>query len=226
MSNIQNTFNIANLANVASTETKTMSSLEIAELTGKNHADVLRDIRNVFTEVGIGESKFAGSYLTIQNKELPCYYLPRRECDLVVSGYSAKYRLAIIDRWQELEAAQVKPLSPMEMVIWSAQQIMRIETEQAEQAKQLQSLTGKVDEVDAKAEAILSQSGYYSVMGYSKLVSVRMTNERARSISLALGKICKAKGINRGETKDPRFGSVFTYPVELLEEYFIENDIG
>jgi len=83
-----------------------MSSLKIAEATGKNHADVLRDIRNVLGEAGIGESKFAGTYTDSQNKERACYFLPRRECDLVVSGYSVKYRLAIIDRWQELEAKQ------------------------------------------------------------------------------------------------------------------------
>ena len=86
----------------------TMSSLEIAELTGKRHNHVLRDIENVLDEVGIGASKFGSSYLSSQNKQLPCYNLPRRECDLVVSGYVAKYRLAIIDRWQELENAQPK----------------------------------------------------------------------------------------------------------------------
>lgn len=82
----------------------TMSSLLIAEITGKNHADVMRDIRNTLEQAEIGESKFAGTYTDSQNKARPCYLLPRRECDLVISGYSVKYRLAIIDRWHELEA--------------------------------------------------------------------------------------------------------------------------
>ena len=85
-------------------ENATMSSLEISELTNKNHADVLRDIRNVLAEVGIDESKFAGIYIDKANREKPCFNLPRRECDLIIAGYSAKYRLAIIDRWQELES--------------------------------------------------------------------------------------------------------------------------
>jgi len=87
-------------------EFKTMSSLEIAQLTGKEHADVLKDIRRILAEAEIGEGKFSGSYLSQQNKELPCFNLPRRECDLVIAGYSVKYRLAIIDRWQELEEQQ------------------------------------------------------------------------------------------------------------------------
>ena len=80
-----------------------ISSLQIAEITGKNHADVMRDIRSTFEQAGIGESKFAGTYIDTQNKSRPCYHLPRRECDLVVSGYSVKYRLTIIDRWHHLE---------------------------------------------------------------------------------------------------------------------------
>lgn len=90
----------------ASQSVKTMSSLQIAEITGKNHADVMRDIRSTLDQAEIGLSKFASSYRNSQNKDQPCYHLPRRECDLVVSGYSVKYRLAIIDRWHELENKQ------------------------------------------------------------------------------------------------------------------------
>ena len=85
-----------------------ISSLEIARITGKNHADVMRDIRTVFEQAEISLSKFASSYFNTRNKEQPCYLLPRRESDLVVSGYSVKYRLAIIDRWHELEAERAQ----------------------------------------------------------------------------------------------------------------------
>jgi phage antirepressor YoqD-like protein/phage regulator Rha-like protein len=87
-----------------------MSSLQIAEITGKDHAHVMRDIRNVLGEAEIDQSKFGSIRLDGGGREQPCYLLPRRECDLVISGYSVKYRLAIIDRWHELEAKAAAPV--------------------------------------------------------------------------------------------------------------------
>ena len=86
--------------------TATMSSLLIAEITGKPHRNVTADITRILAEAEIDEQGFLHIYRDTQNREQKCYRLPRRECDLVVSGYSVKYRLAIIDRWHELEAQQ------------------------------------------------------------------------------------------------------------------------
>ena len=83
----------------------TMSSREISELTGKRHDNVMRDIRSMLTELH-GEGGvliFEASYLNEQNKEQPCFHLPKRESLILVSGYSVKMRAAIIDRWQDLE---------------------------------------------------------------------------------------------------------------------------
>lgn len=82
---------------------QTMSSLEIAELTSTSHKHVLDKIRTTFEEVGIRQADFSASYKAGNGQMQPCFNLPRRECDLIIAGYSAKYRLAIIDRWQELE---------------------------------------------------------------------------------------------------------------------------
>ena len=70
--------------------------LEIAELTGKRHANVLGDTRKILDEVEINQLKFESVYLAGTGEERIYFNLPRMECDLVVSEYSAKYRLAII----------------------------------------------------------------------------------------------------------------------------------
>lgn len=72
---------------------------------------MLKDIRRVLDEVEIDAVKFNGIYKDKANREKPCFHLPRRECDLIIAGYSAKYRLAIIDRWQELENKNTTQLS-------------------------------------------------------------------------------------------------------------------
>lgn len=83
-----------------------MSSLEIAERTGKEHRHVLRDVRVMLEGLGITEPRFGSSYRDATGRSLPCFNLPKRECLILVSGYSVELRAAIIDRWQELEQAQ------------------------------------------------------------------------------------------------------------------------
>ena len=75
-----------------------LQELEIAELTGKTHDNVLKDIRRILSEAEIDAVQFNAIYLDVYKREKYCFNLPKMECDLVVSGYSAKYRLAIIKR--------------------------------------------------------------------------------------------------------------------------------
>jgi phage antirepressor YoqD-like protein len=82
-----------------------MSSVEIADLTGKRHDHVMRDTRKMLEGLG-GLPNFGGTYLDTQKKEQPCYRLPKRECLILVSGYSVELRAKIIDRWMELEEAR------------------------------------------------------------------------------------------------------------------------
>lgn len=83
----------------------TMSSLQIAEVTGKRHDAVLRDIRNLL-EQGVGRHNFVeSSYLNSQNKMQPCYSMTIKGCLILASGYNALLREKIINRWEELEIA-------------------------------------------------------------------------------------------------------------------------
>ncbi|WP_375686342.1 Rha family transcriptional regulator, partial [Bartonella sp. AP65SXKL] len=97
--------------NFQNTTVQTMSSREIAELCGKQHAHIMRDIRQMLGELYPegGQSKFGSTYLDKQGKPQNCYNLPKRECLILVSGYSMTLRARIIDRWQELEKQVVTP---------------------------------------------------------------------------------------------------------------------
>lgn len=95
---------------INATEVKTMSSREIAELTGKEHDNVRRDILKMAQELS----------LNFEEKVLPSnggrpskvFLLDKENTLILVSGYSIKMRAAIIRRWQELEAQVVKTQLP------------------------------------------------------------------------------------------------------------------
>ena len=86
----------------------TMSSLEIAELTGKRHDNVMSDIEKMLSDLGKAAPDFSGTaFYEVNNakRSRKIYNLPKRETLILVSGYSVAMRARIIDRWQELEEA-------------------------------------------------------------------------------------------------------------------------
>lgn len=94
-----------------------MSSREIAELTGKRHDHVMRDIKVMLDDLGINGPKFGGVYRDAKGEQRPCFNLPKRETMVLVSGYPVVLRARIIDRWMELEEAApicrpVRQISP------------------------------------------------------------------------------------------------------------------
>lgn len=87
----------------------TMSSIEIAQLCEKRHDNVTSDIRKMLAELDLSTPDFSGVYLAENGQQYECFHLPRRECDILIAGYSIKYRAAIVDRWRELEAGVQLP---------------------------------------------------------------------------------------------------------------------
>lgn len=83
-----------------------MTSLEIANITGKNHSHVLRDIRNMFKKLGNPFLDDAEVIRQIDNSGRTIeYILNERFTLLLVSGYSVLLRDAIIKQWQAMRDA-------------------------------------------------------------------------------------------------------------------------
>lgn len=81
----------------------TMSSREIAELTGKRHDNVMADIRKMLEELEFHSPEFSGEYKDSTGRSLPCFHLPRREVEILLTGYSIPLRAKCLDRLRELE---------------------------------------------------------------------------------------------------------------------------
>ena len=90
--------------------TLTMSSREIAELTGKRHGDVIRDIQKMLTDLEKDDANLRhddskGIRVERDNRNyISEIHLPRCECEILMLGYSMVLRARVIDRWHELEA--------------------------------------------------------------------------------------------------------------------------
>ena len=85
-----------------------MSSREIADLVVKTHDNVLRDARALVKQ-GVLKTEET-PYTHEQNGQVyPEFLLSQRDTLVLVSGYSAKLRARIIDRWQELEERAANP---------------------------------------------------------------------------------------------------------------------
>lgn len=80
-----------------------MSSREIAELTGKRHPDVKRDIQTMVRDLKEDVSSFAHIYLDSMKRNQTEYLLDREHTDCLLTGYSAPLRMAVVRRWRELE---------------------------------------------------------------------------------------------------------------------------
>ena len=91
----------------------TMSSREIAELTGKRHDNVMADARKMLTDLfgKEGVLKFQETYRNEQNGQYyPEFRLPKDLTITLVSGYNVQMRYAITKRWMELETQQAPKL--------------------------------------------------------------------------------------------------------------------
>ena len=150
----------------------TMSSREIAELTGKRHDNVMADCRTLaafyaqtYSPEKSGEWVKSRTYTDSTGRALPCFELNKQASLDLVTGYSLAHRHAVNVRWQELEAAQAKP--PAEL---SRMDILKLamESEQAriEAETKLALAAPKVEFVDRYVEA----TGLFTFREVAKLL--------------------------------------------------------
>lgn len=91
-------------------EVTVITSIDVAETFGKEHKRVLQDIRELRCSEEFGKHNFVpSSYTSVQNRELPMYYITRDGFTLLAMGYNGEkamqFKEAYIRQFNEMEKA-------------------------------------------------------------------------------------------------------------------------
>ncbi len=92
---------------------QTMSSMEIAQLTGKQHSHIMRDIRELnrayqnLNKSKIGLKQKISDLGRGRKRKDPYFELTKMQTLDLLTGYSTELRIKVNHRWAELEAKEV-----------------------------------------------------------------------------------------------------------------------
>ncbi|WP_191112919.1 Rha family transcriptional regulator [Acinetobacter lwoffii] len=155
---------------------QTMSSKEIADLTGKRHDNIKRDIEVMLTQLNLDPLNFEDIFLDSMNREQKGYALDKELSICLVSGYNVQLRMAIVKRWSELEVQAQQnfavPTTFSQALLLAAQleeQKEQLALQVAQQQQVIEIQTPKAEVFDA----VLDKSRTYSIRDFARCTGVK-----------------------------------------------------
>ena len=192
-----------------------MTSLEVTEITGKEHKSVLRDIRDeieklesqrIFTEHIFVPSE----YQDRTGRTLPMYILTREGVLQLAARYDAVVRFKLIEKVSQ----PAKVLSPVQQLLAQAQILVEMD-----------SRVGAVEQGVRRLEHNCRRtitSNQLTVIAYANMKGIRPNEYNSSAIGRKATKLCKERNVLVGKVVDSRYGLINTYPEEILDEIFFE----
>lgn len=212
----------------------TMSSRDIAELTGKEHKNVCRVIRDLISD-RILDAQLEPLKFEYRGQWFDYYELSKRDSFVVVARLSPEFTAHIVDRWQELEQ-KLNPVFNLPQDLPSALRALADIYEQLQQAQFEREIAVKTkahisDKKTATAMATASNAVQENQrlkdqIGQSKKNATLLAVERLTSNTYTwqpLNKWCEAHGIKPQKVHDERYGKVNTYPFQAWMDVYSVN---
>lgn len=193
-----------------------MTSLEVAEITGKEHKSVLRDIRDeiekletqgIFTE----HIFVLSEYHDKTGRTLPMYVLTRDGVLQLAARYDAVVRFKLIEKVSQ----PPKVLSPVQQLLAQAQMLVEMDNR-----------VGAVEQGVRRLEHNYRRtvtSHQLTVIAYANMKGIRADDYNSSVVGRKATKLCKERNVLIGKVVDSRYGLINTYPEEILDEIFLSE---
>lgn len=223
----------------------TLDSREVAEMTGKEHKNLLRDIKSyvdVLTSSNLSPLSFfiESIYRDSKGETRPCYLLTKKGCDMVANKMTGqkgiKFTAEYIDKFYKMEKQILSPqkqLSPLDQLRLQYQVL-------EEQQKQLETVEKKVDDLessmplfntDCKELQKLVRKVATQALGGYKSIAYNDKSLRSRVYSDIQKQLRREFGVERYEAikrcqfeKAKEIVTNYRLPLVLEDEIILAND--
>ena len=136
-----------------------------------------------------------------------------------VKAEEAREYFTTLEERVKQKAIDLSQLSPdLQMFQKIFYSVAKQQMEQKRQAEELETVKSVVETLNARITT--HNEDYFSVAGYASLRGINIDINRAGMLGRKATKISREYGYEVGKVKDPRFGTVNTYHVDVLKEVF------
>lgn len=78
----------------------------------------------------------------------------------------------------------------------------------------------RISDVEDRLDMLNGDTGFRTVLAYSRENGIPLPNDLAKRIGKTCSALCRRRGITPGKVPDERYGSIGSYPIEILDEVF------
>ena len=202
------------------------TSNRVAEELGVNHKDLLDKIDGYVNKFNSAELSaqfyIPHNYVSLNGRSVRNYLITKKGVAQLIGGYNSavpkafELNVMYINEFERMENyirnQRARPLTPAEQLLAQAKVMVDMENR-----------LNILEKNNARLENNLRRtitSDYFTVIGYANFRGINADTYNSSVIGRKASKICKDCGLAIGKVIDSKYGTINTYPLDVLDEIF------
>lgn len=202
------------------------TSDRVAKELGVNHKDLLEKIDGYVNKFNSAELSaqfyIPHNYKDRSGKSNRNYLITKKGVAQLIGGYNSavpkafELNVKYINEFERMENyirnQQARPLTPAEQLLAQAKVMVDMEN-------RLNILEKNTARLENNLRRTIT-SDYFTVIGYANFRGINANTYNSSVIGRKASKICKDCGLAIGKVIDSKYGTINTYPLDVLDEIF------
>lgn len=202
------------------------TSNRVAEELGVNHKHLLDKIDGYIGKFSSAELSaqfyIPHNYKDSSGKSNRNYLITKKGVAQLIGGYNSavpkafELNVSYINEFERMENyirnQQARPLTPAEQLLAQAQLMVNMEN-------RLNTIEKNTARLENNLRRTITNE-YFTVIGYANFRGINADTYNSSVIGRKASKICKDCGLAIGKVIDSKYGTINTYPLDVLDEIF------